>query len=247
MDKFLEIYGTLPRAGPGSNQLTRRAFRVIRDIPGEPRILDVGCGPGMQTVELLRISDATVVALDLLPQMLNRVQAAAKTAGVADRLITLQENMHEMEFPASGFDVIWAEGAIYLLGFEAGLEKFKRIVKPGGYIAVSDAVWLKPDPPSEALEFWAEYPDIAPVEEKRRVIERVGLTMVDHFVFPHAAWTEHYYDPMENRIAGKSREWKDDPNGEAVLNEARHEIAVFRKYGDFYSYAFFIMRNPESG
>jgi len=246
MEKFLEIYGTLPRAGPGSNELTRKAFRMMRDVPGSPRILDVGCGPGMQTVELLRISDGTVVALDLLPQMLDRVQAAAETAGVADRLVTVEQDMKEMEFPASSFDVIWAEGAIYLVGFEAGLEQFKRFVKPDGYIAVSDVVWLKLNPPAEALEFWEEYPDIASIEEKREVVERVGLEMVGHFVFPPAAWTKHYYDPMETRIDEKVREWQGDPDGEAVLNEARHEIAVFRRCGDFYSYAFFVMRNTDS-
>ena len=114
MDKFLEIYGTLPRAGPGSNELTRRAFRMMEALPSSPRILDVGCGPGMQTIELLRLSDGTVVALDLLPQMLERLEAEADAAGVSDRLVTLEQDMKEMTFPPSSFDVIWSEGAIYL-------------------------------------------------------------------------------------------------------------------------------------
>ena len=70
MEYFMQIYGTLPRAGPGSNELTRRAYQLLTDIPESPRILDVGCGPGMQTVELLKISNGSVVALDLLPQMI---------------------------------------------------------------------------------------------------------------------------------------------------------------------------------
>jgi hypothetical protein len=46
------------------------------------------------------------------------------------------------------------------LGFEAGLKKVKEFVKPGGYVAVSDAVWLKSDPLPEVIEFWREYPEI---------------------------------------------------------------------------------------
>jgi len=245
MDKFLEIYGTLPRAGPGSNELTRKAFRMMEGIPGSPKILDVGCGPGMQTVELLNLSRGTVVALDLLPEMIARLQQEAEAAGVSDRLVTLEQDMSEMAFPCSSFDIIWSEGAIYLLGFEAGLEKFKHFVKPKGYVAVSEVVWLKPNPPAEVVEFWTEYPEIDSLDAKLGVVERVGFEVVDHFVFPPTAWTEHYYDPMARRIAEKAEEWAGDPDGESVLKEARKELSVFRRFSDFYSYAFFVMRNTD--
>jgi SAM-dependent methyltransferase len=244
MDKFLEIYGALPRAGPGSNEWTRKAFRMMRDVPDSPRILDVGCGPGMQTVELARLSGGTVVALDLLPEMIARVQAEADAAGVSDRVVALEQDMRAMAFPSSSFDVIWSEGAIYFLGFEAGLREFKRFVGPGGYVAVSEAVWLKPDPPSEAVELWKEYPGIDFVEAKLEVVERVGFERVGHFLFPPTAWTEHYYDPMEKRIAEKAREWAGDAEGEAVLDAARNEISVFHRCSEYFSYAFFVMRNP---
>ena len=150
-----------------------------------------------------------------------------------------------MEFPPSSFDVIWSEGSIYLLGFEAGLKKFKNFVKPGGYVAVSEAVWLKPNPPSDAVAFWTEYPEIDTVEAKLGVIERAGYQLAGHFIFPPTAWTEHYYDPMENRIAEKEQEWHGIPDAEAVLRDAKDEISVFRRCSDYYSYAFFVLRNPE--
>ena len=61
--------------------------------------------------------------------------------------------MNEMVFEPNSFDVIWSEGAIYLIGFELGLAKLKEFVKPGGYVTVSEAVWLDPDPPREVVEF----------------------------------------------------------------------------------------------
>ena len=90
MDHFLELYGTLPRAGPGDNALTRRAFGMVQHLPPHPRILDIGCGPGMQTVELLRLCEGTVVAIDLLPSMIARTRQAAERAGVSDRLEVVQ-------------------------------------------------------------------------------------------------------------------------------------------------------------
>lgn len=241
MKYFLQIYGSLPRAGPGSDELTRRAFEMIPHLPSSPRILDVGCGPGMQTVELLRNSNGTVVALDLLPEMIERVNTEAERAGVSDRLKTMVQDMKEMTFPASSFDVIWSEAAIYNIGFEAGLRALRKLVRPGGYIAVSEAVWLKLNPPSEVIEFWQEYPEIDTVAAKLEIIKRTGYEALGHFVFPPNAWTNQYYDPMEERIAEKAKDWTGIPEAEAVLAGARKEISIFRQYSDYFSYAFFIM------
>ena len=216
---------------------------MMPHVPESPRILDVGCGPGMQTVELLRIGAGTVVALDFLPEMIDRVTAKAESAGVSDRLETIVKDMKEMDFPASSFDVIWSEGAIYNLGFEVGLKTFREFVRPGGYVAVSEAVWLKPNPPSEVVEFWREYPEIDTVAAKLEIIKRTGYEVVGHFLLPPNAWTDQYYDPMEGRIAEKAKEWKDIAEAEAVLSEARNEVSIFRQYSDYFGYAFFVMRS----
>jgi len=241
VDYFLQIFGSLPRAGPGSDELTRRAFELIPSFPKGPRVLDVGCGPGRQTVELLRSGAGTVVALDFLPEMIERVNAEAESEGVSDRLETVVQDMKEMTFPASSFDVIWSEGAIYNLGFEIGLKKFKELVRPGGYVAVSEAVWLKPNPPSEVVDFWREYPEIDTVAVKLETIKRIGYTVLGHFVLPASAWTDQYYDPMEELIAERGKDWRGIPEAEAVLSEARNEISLFRRHSDHFGYAFFVM------
>ena len=115
----------------------------------------------------------------------------------------------------------------------------------GGYVALSESVWLKPDPPPEVIEFWAEYPEIDFVPEKLAIIEQLGYEPVGHFVMSPSAWTELYYDPMETRIVEKQLEWQGNPTAEAVLEEAKKEITVFRRNPDCFSYAFFVMRKPD--
>ena len=242
MDYFVELYGSLPRAGPGDSISTRRAFGMMEVLPAEPRILDIGCGPGMQTVELLGLSGGTVVALDLLPQMIERVRDAAERAGFSDRLETVRADMNEMEFRAGSFDVVWSEGALYFMGFEKGLARVKDLVKPGGYVAVSEAVWLEPDPPPELVEFWSEYPEIDTVDAKLEIISRLGYETIGHFVLPASSWTEDYYTPLATRASERSREWKGIAEAESVLEEAYREIAIFSKHSRYYSYAFFVMR-----
>lgn len=242
MDYFIELYGSLPRAGPGDNASTRRAFQTMEHLPPEPHILDLGCGPGMQTIELFKLSAGNVVALDLLPQMIARVKEAAEVAGFADRLETVEADMNEMTFEPASFDVIWSEGAIYFMGFEKGLAKVKELVKPGGYVAVSEAVWLRPDPPQEVIELWREYPEIDTVERKLEIVSRLGYQRVDHFVLPAASWTDLYYDALTSRITEYEGKWKGISDAEDVLAEARNEVSVFERHSQFYSYAFFIMR-----
>jgi SAM-dependent methyltransferase len=215
---------------------------MMEDLPPEPRILDIGCGPGEQTVELLRRSGGTVLALDLLPEMILRVRKAAEDAGLADRLETVQADMGDMEFEPASFDIIWSEGAIYLIGFESGLAKVKEFVKSGGYVAVSEAVWLEPDPPAEVVEWWREYPEIDTVERKLEIVSALGYRSVDHFVLPESCWTESYYDPLAERISECERKWQGIREAEDVLAEAREEISIFSQYSRYYGYAFFVMR-----
>ena len=215
---------------------------MIPALPDSPKILDLGCGPGMQTVVLLKCCPGKVVALDFLPEMITRTNAAANDAGVSDRLETVVQDMGKMTFEPNSFDLIWSEGAIYNLGFEAGLREVKKFLKPGGYAAVSEVVWLKSNPPPEVVEFWTAYPEIDSVAGKLDVIGQVGYQSVGHFVLPASAWTDEYYDPMEKLVAQKAIEWRGIEEAEAVLAEARDEMSVFRRFADYYSYAFFVMR-----
>jgi SAM-dependent methyltransferase len=244
MGYFLEIYGRVPRAGPGSYECTKRAFELMTELPDTPRILDIGCGPGVQTVDLLNLTKGKVLAFDFLPLMVERTKANAEIAKVSERLEVQELDMNEMEFAPASFDVIWSEGAIYNIGFENGLQKIKKFVTPGGYVAVSEAVWLKSNPPAPVVEFWQQYPEIDSVENKLSVIERSGYEQVGHFVLPEHTWTREYYDPMEGLIKKKAREWAGISEAQEVIEEAMNEIGLFRTYSRYYSYAFFVMKRP---
>ena len=90
MEYFLEIFGMVPRAGPGSHETTRRAYELMSGVPKSPRILDIGCGAGVQTVDLLKISGGEVQALDFFPLMIERVKFNAEKASVSERLKVLE-------------------------------------------------------------------------------------------------------------------------------------------------------------
>lgn len=172
-----------------------------------PKILDIGCGPGVQTIELLQLCAGNVTALDLPPEMISRLEGAVQAAGFTDRVEVIQADMNKMAFKSESFDLIWSEGSIYLMGFRNGLAKIRPLLKPGGSVAISETVWLKPDPPRELVEFWDGYPVIDTVENKLKVISELEYALFDYFILTQTAWTETYYNPLEEKIAKCRIKW----------------------------------------
>lgn len=242
MNYFTELYCTLPRAGPGDDASTRRAYTIMTDLPLAPRILDLGCGPGMQTLELLRLTRGPVVAVDNLPIMLERLTASATSSGRADRLTPVRADMRQLPFEPASFDVVWSEGALYILGFASGLETVKPLLRPGGYVAATEVVWLKPDPPAEVVDFWTAYPGIAPIEDKLCSITATGFDPIAHFTLPESSWRDNYYIPLAARVKHYAESWSGIPEAEAVLNEARQELDMYDRFSAYYGYVFFIMQ-----
>ncbi|MGC9526487.1 MAG: class I SAM-dependent methyltransferase [Limnospira sp.] len=240
-DIFLEIHTDLVREAPGGDEYTRKAFQMLPPL-SKPNILDVGCGPGAHTLELARLTDGTITAIDTHQPYLDRLQAAAEAAGFQDRITGLNQTMSSLPFPRSHFDLIWAEGSIYIIGFETGLTDWKLCLKPDGYLVVSELVWLRENPPSEVAEFWGEnYPGMKQLAQVPEMISRCGYQLLDHFTIPETGWTD-YYDGVESRINTLSDIYNNDDEAREVLEMERQEIEMYRKYKDWYGYEFFVMK-----
>ena len=197
---FFEVYGTLPRAGPGDDASTRKAHQMMKDVPKKPKILDIGCGPGKQTMELARLSKGKIMALDNHQPFLDRVDQNAKALGLSQHIETCNQDMNTMEFPPESFDIIWAEGALYQMGFENGLKVCRPMLKKNGHIGVTELVWLSDRPSPEAREWAREYAAIKNVPDNLRLFKNNRYEMVGHFTLPVSSWFDDYYDPMQERI-----------------------------------------------
>ena len=87
IEYIYELCEALPRSGPGDNESTRCAFNSIPQFETPPFILDIGCGQGMQTIELAKISNGKVVALDNHQAFLDMLMEQAKKHRVDERII----------------------------------------------------------------------------------------------------------------------------------------------------------------
>jgi SAM-dependent methyltransferase len=241
MDIFFELHQDLSREGPGDNPSTRKALALLEDLPPRPLILDIGCGPGMQTVEIARCTNGTIIAIDTHQPFLEKLKQRAQAEGLSDKITAINMSMFALDFEARSFDAIWSEGAIYIMGFEQGLRTCQPLLKPGGYVAVTEISWLRPQPPMEVQTYWAaNYPRMRTVEKNLEIIRAAGYREIGHFVLPPSAWWEGYYTPQEARIAMLRDKYRDDVEAIQLLDESQLEIDLYRKYSDWYGYVFYM-------
>ncbi len=233
---FWELHSGLDREGPGDDADTRAALRLT-GLSGPLAVLDLGCGPGASALTLLAaLPEARVTGLDAHAPFLEAARARVAAAGFADRFTAIEADMADPPFSPASFDLIWSEGAIYSIGVETALAAWKPLLRPGGRLAFSEAVWLTdaPDPVSAAN--WAEYPAMTDAAGVRAKIAAADLTLLGDVELCDAAW-DNYYGPLEKRAATlEKRHGADHP----VLREARAEIAVRRDHPEDFAYVFFV-------
>ena len=239
---FFDVHSGLPREGPGSRESTRRALDMAGPLPARPMVLDIACGPGMQTMDLADLlPDARITAVDTHLPFVEEANRRAVAAGVGERVQAEFGDMRSLDFVPASFDLIWCEGAAYIMGVGEALRAWRPLLKAGGRIALTDAVWLQDDPPPRVVRCWSAYPDMRDVAQRRALVAECGYRLLGDFVLPESDWWDDYCGPQQLRIDEIAPKYVGDPVAEAVLEECREENAVFRDYPEFFGYMFMVM------
>lgn len=238
-----EIYEALPRQGPGDGESTRRALRLLPPGARGHRILDIGCGAGAQTLDLARNTQARIVAVDNHEPFISRLTERAAELGLADRIEATVGDMHDLPFPDGSFDVIWCEGAIFVIGFAKGLATWRRLLVPAGHLVVSELIWLRTDRPEEVRAFFAdEGADLAGLEERRKTIVDSGYRLVGDFVLSDVGWWDNYYVPLGAEL--ERFRVRNAGNQEAldVAARSQREIDLYCRYREHFGYGVFVVQ-----
>lgn len=124
----------------GSRTAEEAAAFVKHLLRPEMRILDAGCGPGSITCGLGRwVPDGEVVGVDSSATVLEH----ARSRAAADDLPNVtfeQADVYGLSHGAGSFDVVFAHQLLQHLGNPVlVLQEFRRVLRPGGVVAVRDA------------------------------------------------------------------------------------------------------------
>ena len=205
----------------GLSKYTRKAFHILPELD-KPRILDVGCGSGIPTMELARLSNGQVTGLDINQPLLDILTRKIEKAGLSERVNTIQCSMFDMDFPDESFDIIWAEGSISVIGFKRGLKEWRRFIRPQGFLVVHD--------------------EIGNITEKLQQISSCGYDLLEYFTLHEDTWWIEYYAPLEKLINEIRIKHTNDPEVVAALDNDQRFIDIFKKNPGQYASVFFIMK-----
>jgi SAM-dependent methyltransferase len=193
----------------------------------EPRILDIGCGTGIPTLELARLSQGDIIGIDIDQPALDKFTKEIKGAGLTDRAQAANCSMLDMDFPDGSFDIIWSEGSIYAVGFEKGLRIWRRLLKPGGFMVIHD--------------------EQGNVREKLEKISICGYELLVYFTLSKETWWTEYFAPLEKLVNETPTKY---PHNQSVLDEiqqARVELDMYKKYPERNSSVYFVMKKLPRG
>ena len=236
-----EYFSSIERQGPGSPEVTIKALSFIDNLTGESRIADIGCGTGGQTIVLAQHTPGHITGIDLFPAFTDLLNFNTGRLNLQDRIKGIVGSMDNLPFQNEELDLIWSEGAIYNIGFERGLNEWRKFLKTGGYIAVSEASWFTEERPAEIERFWQDaYPEINTVSNKIAQMQKAGYIPVAAFILPENCWIENFYIPQISAQETFMKKYAGNKTAEELVANERHEAQLYYRYKDFYGYVFYI-------
>lgn len=130
--------------GPrGNNELIQRMRLTLWDtvhseVPAGARLLDLGCGTGIDAVEFVR-RGFHVVATDWSPQMVERTRSRAVAAGLQSRVTTVHLGVQQLDQLEDEFDGIYSNFGPLNCAPDLGAvaTECARLLRPGGTLVFS--------------------------------------------------------------------------------------------------------------
>ncbi len=235
------LFGGMGKLGPGSDAETLKVLRVL------PRreyrlIIDAGCGTGRQTITLARELNSVIHAIDSYEPFLGDLRRRARDSQIEHLVQTHCMDMKDIPHVFQDVDLLWSEGAAYNIGFANALITWAGVMKPDGFVVVSELSWLRDQVPDAVKEFFQSgYPDMQSVQNNLAAAESAGYMVLATRTVPREAWVEGYYDilaPRARALIGHP-----DPGVRDFAAETLREIEIFEYSEGSYGYVFYVLQH----
>jgi SAM-dependent methyltransferase len=242
-DLIVEIHVGLDRQGPGSPEMTIKALSFLDSLDKNPRVADLACGTGGQTMVLAQNISGNITGLDFCSDFINVFNNNAKKLNLQERVYGIIGSMDKLPFKKEEFDLIWSEGAIDNIGFEKGINYWNGFLKKNGYIAVTCPSWFTDERPIEIEKFWSDTGcNLDTIRHNILIMQKAGYIPVATFTLPEKCWTDNYFIPREVALKVLFDKYTGNETVEAFIENNKYEVDLYSKYKQYYGYVFYIGR-----
>ncbi len=241
LSALVELHRGLPRQGPGDRQFTLNLLGKLPILPNKPRIADLGCGSGVAALLLADYYQGHVKAVDTSEVFIEDLRNRLANTHLEPFVEPLCADMASLDWAMGSIDLLWSEGAAYMLGFKSALQTWRPLLAVKGVAVISEMSWFADDVPGPARDFWqSEYPAMATETQNLALAKEAGFAHVFTERLPSNAWWENYYYPLQERMDTVAR----TEMMQRLIRDTEKEMSLFERYSDFYGYTFYVLTTP---
>lgn len=136
---------------PGGKRTITKIMNSIF-LPDNPSILEIGSNTGFTSIELAKLlPNATIVGIDINKNAVNKSKQALykETKQIQDRVNFQLGDATSLKFRDNSFDFIITGGANTFIeedNREQAVKEYKRVLKPNGFLSITNLFYDKPVP-----------------------------------------------------------------------------------------------------
>ncbi len=238
---LIRLHLGLERQGPGDTNYSNYILSLIKDLPKNPRIADIGCGAGAGTLLLADKFKTKIRAVDFSREFLNELINRAKQRGLDHLVEAIECDMGRLGWQPETIDLLWSEGAAYNLTFEGALKAWRPLMAANGMAVISEMNYFTNAVPESVRVYWQKaYPAIGTESENSNHANLSGFEVLGIHRLPAKAWWDNYYGPLTKNMSSFKN--SEDKIMQSVIKETEEEMKFFKEHGEHYGYSFYIMK-----
>ena len=219
---------------PGSDAITSKVLRGIKLKSTEPKIANICPGTGEQALLLAKAyKNGRITVIDEDGLFFHSIIGKAKQARLQDRVKTGLSSLRNLPFGEESLDLILSEGAFEELDFGKRLYEWRKYIRPGGYLAMSELCLLtNKELPSELYDYFDNAyhnREVESIDYHIGQIKEAGYKLHTRITLPDECWLG-YFESMKEGM------------GKEFVSGIEEEIEHYLTYKEYFAYVYFVVR-----